>query len=135
MSTAQQTQSSQLLEHETNINDEIHRIRQSCQASDAYLRQKRDEFVEATEARLEVLNHELGRLDQRAREADGKIRDKWMMTRAELTRRRHLVCEYLQILKSLPISHWAKAARGIDDARQDLSAAIAHSREELQLAR
>lgn len=135
MSTAQQTRPQQLLEHGTNINDEIHRIRNSREPTDAYLRQKRDEFVEATEARLEVLNHEISRLHQRARDADGTIRDKWMMTRTELIRRGHLVSEYLQILKSLPACHWAETEREIDDARQDLSAAIAHSRVELRLTR
>jgi hypothetical protein len=102
-------------------------------AADA--KQRRDEFVESTQSRLEVLDHELGRLDQQSREAADDVRARWLITRTDLGRRRQAVWQRLDRFRSREANVWLHETRKLDDARQDLSAAIAEARKQLRQPR
>lgn len=91
-------------------------------------RQRRDAFVELTTSRLEVLDHELSRLDEVARELDDGDKLQWLHKRDELNRRRRLAWQKLQHVRSDLTAAWSNVAQEIDTARQDLSAAISDLR-------
>lgn len=99
----------------------------------AALRDKRDQFVEATQTRLQVLDHELQRLDQRAQDLNADARLQWLTARAALGQHRRDVWDRLKDLKAT--SSWSDAVIELDNARQDLSAEIAHARRKFCLAR
>lgn len=105
------------------------------EAATEYLRQKRDEFVEVTEARLETLDHELARLNQQASDAEVDVHRHWHDTWGRLTRQRRAAQRRLHDVSVHSTEAWHDLAQGVDKARQDLAAAIAHARDEFKLSR
>lgn len=103
--------------------------------ADEFIRQLRHEFMEVTQTRLETLDHELARLDEQAREAGDEVFDRWRLARADMNVRRRQVWDQLQRLPAQGWEDWYTIAHGIDDIRQDLSAAIAQARGEFKLTR
>lgn len=99
----------------------------------AALKFKRDQFVELTQTRLQVLDHELQRLDQRAQDLNVDAKLQWLQARANLGQQRRIVWDRLQDLKAT--SSWSDSVIELDNARQDLSAEIAHARQKFCLAR
>ena len=99
----------------------------------AALKDKRDQFVELTQSRLQVLDHELQRLDQRAQDLNVDARLQWLQARANLGHHRRIVWDRLKDLQAA--SSWSDTVIELDNARQDLSAEIAHARRKFCLAR
>lgn len=91
-------------------------------------RQQRDAFVESTQSRLEVLDHELSRLDEQARELDDIEKLQWLRKRGELNEQRRRAWQKLQHVRSDSTTAWLHVAQEIDSARQDLSASISELR-------
>jgi hypothetical protein len=104
----------------------------STPLTNEYVKQKRDELVESTQSRLEVLDHEMARLDQQARESSDEVRANWVLTRANLTRHRRLAWEQLESLRSQETEPWSQDTYVLDDARQNFSAAIGEARKQLR---
>lgn len=92
------------------------------------LRTKREESFEANQARLTILEHELARLDRQSLELDTECRARWLDARSELNRLRSLAGQKLRQLKSKPVDGWLDLMAEVDNARQDLSAALARAR-------
>lgn len=107
----------------------------TVELADEFIRQLRHEFMEVTQTRLEALDHELARLDEQAREAGDEVFDRWRVVRAAMNMRRRRVWDQLQQLPAQGSEDWYSIAHGIDDIRQDLSAAIAQARGEFKLTR
>jgi hypothetical protein len=107
----------------------------SASLTNEYIKQKRDELVESTQSRLEVLDHEMARLDQQARESSDEIRANWLVTRTDLARHRRLAWEQLERLRSHDAEPWSQETYVLDDARQNFSAAISEARKQLRRAR
>lgn len=104
----------------------------SAPLTNEYIKQKRDELVESTQSRLEVLDHEMARLDQQARESTDEVRANWVVTRANLSRVRRLAWEQLESLRSHDAEPWSQETYVLDHARQNFSAAIAEARKQLR---
>lgn len=107
----------------------------AMELADDFIRQLRSEFMEVTQTRLETLDHELARLDEQARDAGDEVFDRWRVVRADMNLRRRRVWDQLQQLPAQDSEDWYSIAHGIDDIRQDLSAAIAQARGEFKLTR
>lgn len=91
-------------------------------------RRQRDAFVESTQSRLEVLDHELSRLDEQARELDDFEKLQWLQKRNELSEQRRCAWQKLQHVRSDSTTAWLHLVNEIDSARQDLSASISELR-------
>ena len=107
----------------------------SAPLTNEYIKQKRDELVESTQSRLEVLNHEMARLDQQARESSDEVRANWLVTRVSLARHRRLAWDQLESLRSHSAEAWSRETYVLDDVRQDFSAAISEARKQLRRTR
>lgn len=107
----------------------------AVELADEFIRQLRHEFMEVTQTRLETLDHELARLDEQAREAGNEVFDRWQVARADMNTRRRRIWDQLQQLPAQGSEDWYAIAHGIDDFRQDLSAAIAQARGDFKLTR
>lgn len=100
-----------------------------------YLRQQRDEFVETTQARLETLDHELGRLNQQARDTENETRIRWDETWQDLKDRRRAAHQCLQDILNQPAPTWHRLVPRVDSVRQDLAVAIARARDDFRMRR
>lgn len=116
----------------SNVNQQYAK---TVELADEFIRQLRHEFMEVTQTRLETLDHELARLDEQAREAGNEVFDRWQVARADMNTRRRRIWDQLQQLPGQGSEDWYTIAHGIDDIRQDLSAAIAQARGEFKLTR
>lgn len=126
---------SEVLEPTTKASSVSPQNSRAMEQADEFIRQLRHEFMEVTQTRLETLDHELARLDEQAREAGDEVFDRWRTLRADMNLRRRRVWDQLQQLSGRDTEDWYRVAHGIDDIRQDLSAAIAQARGEFRLTR
>lgn len=107
----------------------------SSHLTDEFVRQQCEEFSEATNARLKILDRDLVRLDHQISDADDRTRCRWVTTRMDLIRQRNLAWQSLSRLNNSNDETWPVLAHEIDNARQDLATAIAVARSQLQIIR
>lgn len=133
MSQKQLQQGQPIPEANSTISSIVQCVQDTYGVAADYARQKRDEFAEATQARLETLDRELARLDHQAGEAGTAVQERWRAMQSILMRRRNFAWKKFQELKGHAVDAWRDLGGRVDDARQDLSSAIAVARDRFRL--
>lgn len=96
------------------------------------LRLWRDAFIEATQSRLEMLDHEYARLNESARESSPAAYEVWRALGRTFHRQRQQAWDHLRQLYAGAPDDWPAVAAAVDQRRQDFAASLAQARTRLR---